>query len=144
MAVTRFRVVLTDGRAPQLWNSTLKCPSPHLTDQSSLGKLSANMASDITVELLLHSSYAISTGIISCCLILHLYKLCHKMFEWEVFMSGIFYNGAIPWQSYFPSLETSLGRMLWTSLCLYVFWMFQCPVLWDSDQFQLGIWLLAF
>lgn len=132
---TMFEVILADGKAPQLYSSALKCLSPHLTEESSLGKLLANLKSDVTADLLLHSSCAISMGIISDCLILHLYKLCHKMFEWEVFMSGIFGNGVIHGQSYFPSLETSLGRNLWTLLCLYVFWMFQCQVLWDSDQF---------
>lgn len=136
---TRFRVIFADGKAFQLWNSPLKHFLPHLTDQSSFRKLPANVASDITVELLLHSSCAISTGIISNCLDLHLYKLCHRMFEWEILMSEIFCNVAIPLQSYFTSLETLLGRKLQTSLCLYVFWMFQCPVLWNSDQFQLGI-----
>lgn len=136
---TRFRVIFADGRAFQLWNSPLKCLLPHPTDQSSSRKLPANVTSDITVELLLHSSCAISTGIISDCLNLHLYKFRHKMFEWEILMSEIFCNGAIHLQSYFPSLETLLGRKLQTSLCLYAFWMFQCPVLWNSDQFELGI-----
>lgn len=109
-----FEVILADGKAPQLYGSALKCLSPHLTEQSSLGKLLANLKSDITADLLLHSSCAISMGIISDCLILHLYKLYDKMFEWEVFIyrSGIFGNGVIHGQSYFPSLETSLGRNL--------------------------------
>lgn len=108
---TRFRAILTDGKALQLYSSALKCQPPHLTDQSSLGKILANLKSDIIAELLLKTSCASSMGILSVCLILHLYKLCHKMFEWKVFVSGIFANGAIlfPWAKL---LETSLGRNL--------------------------------
>lgn len=93
---------MSDGKAPQLYSSALKCQVSHLTEQPPLGKILANLKSDISAELLLNSSCAISMGIVSVCLILHLYKLCHKMFEWEVFMSGIFGNGAIHRQSYFP------------------------------------------
>lgn len=123
---TRFRAILTDGKALQLYSSALKCQPPHLTDQSSVGKILANLKSDIIAELLLKTSCASGMGILSVCLILHLYKLCHKMFEWKVFVSGIFANGAIlfPWAKLFPFLllrnfarKKSLNTFV--SLCIF-------------------------